>query len=144
MEDSRQRAGWLLTVLPAVTFLLGGLVGALFVGLGDVGGESAHERAGPRSATTDAAAPTGAGSTVVIPAACSQAAEAVSQAVDLLREGAGAVRDFRPKTLIEVLDELEVLDPRLQRLASQCAAVDVSPGAPTATGLTIEPPTPTE
>jgi len=145
-EASNLSSGWALRALPAITFLVGVALGGVFVGVGldgdGLGGDSQST-----GTTTD---PTGSGTTsdtsIVIPAACSQAADTVTEAVDLIRDGAASVRDFQPKQLIEVLDALEVLDPKLQRLAQQCSAVDVIPASPTQTDLSPTPgsPTPTE
>jgi len=142
-DTATSRAGWMLKALPAITFLVGVVIGGVFVGVGLDGDDSpaaskptATADPGGSEATSDTA--------IVIPAACSQAAEAVTEAVSLIREGAASVRDFQPERLVEVLDELEVLDPELQRLAQRCSAVDVSPSSPTSAGPTPESPTPTE
>lgn len=121
--------GLLIRLLPATTFVLGLIIGGLFVGLGSFGqdaqsrpGISGDGVTGPTGQT-----PTTTGTAIVIPEACSGAATAVNEALRLLRTGAGAVRDFQPKILVQVLDDLEVLDPKLRRLADQCSAVDVAP-----------------
>ncbi len=130
MSDSdTTTTGWLLRALPALTFLVGLAVGGGFVWVGVDKDDSASDRS-----TAETTEPTGTDTTpdtaVVVPAACSDAADAVTEAVELIREGASSVRDFQPEELIRVLDDLEALDPRLQALAKQCAAVDVSPVSP--------------
>lgn len=119
---------WLLRALPAATFLFGLVVGGLIVGLGGIGDGSGDSGPG-NSGTPTTPASTG-DTNIVIPAACSKAADAVDEAVQLLRSGAGAVRDFQPDVLVQVLNDLETLDPKLRKLADQCSAVDVTP-APT-------------
>ncbi len=126
---------WLVRVLPAATFVIGIVVGGLIVGLGGIGdGSSSSDPGGSTQPTTSVA--TG-DTNIVIPAACSKAADSVDQAVQLLRSGAGAVRDFQPDVLVKVLDDLETLDPKLRKLAAQCSAVDITPG-PTESSATTE------
>jgi hypothetical protein len=133
----------MLRALPAVTFVVGAVIGGVVVGVGFDGDDSPDSSQSTETTDPDRSGAT-PDTTVVVPAACSQAAEAVTEAVGLIRDGAGSVRDFQPERLVEVLDDLEVLDPELRRLAQQCSAVDVSPGSPTSTDPTPESPTPTE
>lgn len=125
--------GVLLRILPATTFVFGLLIGGLFIGLGSFGQDSQSRPGVGGDGASGAASqtPTTGGTAIVIPEACSGAATAVNQALELLRTGAGAVRDFQPKILVQVLDDLEVLDPKLRKLADQCSAVDVNPATAT-------------
>ncbi|MDQ3094912.1 MAG: hypothetical protein M3Q82_02980 [Actinomycetota bacterium] len=143
MADSETpSAGWMLRALPAVTFLVGVVIGGLFVGVGLDGDDS--DSSDSSQTTPPDGSETTSGTAVVIPAACSQAAQAVTEAVGLIRDGAASVRNFQPEKLIEVLDQLEVLDPELQRLAAACAKVEVNPSSPALTEPTPESATPTE
>ncbi len=121
--------GLLLRLLPATTFVLGLLIGGLFVGLGtfDDGSANGSGQGGDGASGQPTQTAATSGTAVIVPAACSEAATAVNEALGLLRTGAGAVRDFQPKVLVTVLDDLETLDPKLRKLADQCSAVDVTP-----------------
>lgn len=132
-EPSTARTEWLPRALPAATFLVGLLTGGVFVAVAADPGGPASDSPGPGTATQSTSPAAASDTTVVVPAACSRAADAVSEAINLFREGAGSVRDFQPEELIRVLDDLETLDPKLQRLAMQCSQVEVSPESPTAT-----------
>ncbi len=134
-STSTSTVRWLVRVLPAVTFLVGIVVGGLIVGLSGIGDGSGDSNA------SDPAEPTSSIATgdtnVAIPAACSKASDVVAEAVQLLRGGAAAVRDFQPDVLVKVLGDLETLDPELRKLAAQCSAVDITPG-PTEASETTE------
>lgn len=126
MQNQNQNRGWLASTVPALTFLIGVVLGGLVIGLaGDDGGEP---DAGPVATNGSEPTPT-SDVTVVVPDACIEAAATVTEAVDLIRDGVGAVRDFRPQELVDLLDELEDLDARARDLALQCSEVGVS-GAP--------------
>ena len=123
---------WLATALPALTFLLGAGIGGVLVGVGlgsddDSSSSGSAGSSAPPSPTGSAADP---GTAIIVPAACSEAADKVTEAVRLMREGAAAIGNFQPKELTRVLNELEDLDPQLQSLAKECAAVDVTTSSP--------------
>lgn len=147
-NPSAPQHGGLVRVLPALTFVLGVVLGGVFVGVGLVGGGAADDQSGP-TATTGAPTSGNAGSeaspdtAVIVPAACAEAAGAVNKAVALIRKGAASVRDFQPKMLTQVLDDLEVLDPKLRELTRRCSQVEVTPASPESTNLTPSPPSPT-
>ena len=114
---------WAVAV-PAVTFIVGLLLGGVVIGAGMGGGDSPESDAGP---TTPGAGPTPTSDVnVVVPNACLEAAATVNEAMDLIQDGVGAVRDFRPEELVEMLNQLELLDARARDLAQQCSQVDVS------------------
>lgn len=121
-QQPTRRAARLSRLLPAGTFVVGALLGGLVVGVGLDGGDD-H---GSNSPTTPTSAPSPSNLTVQVPAAaCQDAADAVRQAVRLLQQAAESVRDLQPDQLIDVLNELETLEPRIRELSRQCAAVDV-------------------
>lgn len=120
-----------LRFLPALTFLLGAVLGGVVIGVGLGVGDSSGsdpEGAGAAAAPTTTAS---SDTTVVVPAACSEVAATVTRVLELVRQGVGAVRDFQPTVLTDVLDQLETLDPQLRAAAEQCSAVQVNPGEPT-------------
>jgi hypothetical protein len=128
--------------LPAFTFLVGLLLGAVVIGVGIGGDDDAEETSPTPSAsagsTTTADSPGPSDTAVIVPAACSQASQEVTDAVELLREGAQYVQSFQPKRLLEVLNQLETLDADLREQAQECAD-----GVTTIPTDTTEP-TPTE
>ncbi len=128
-----ERAGppaWVARLVPAATFLLGLAVGGLVVGVGlDGDGSPAAESETSAPSPADEES-TPSDLTVVVPAACEQAAESVREAAGLLRRAAESVRDFNPDELVAVLDELETVEPQVQELADRCAAVDINPTSP--------------
>ena len=131
MADSDStRTNWMAIALPALTFLLGAALGGLFVGVGINSGDSPSGDAAASSPPVPTDTSTGSQTDVILPAACSEAADKVTEAVRLLREGAAAIGDFQPQDLTEVLNQLEDLDPQLQDLAKQCSAVELTPSSP--------------
>jgi hypothetical protein len=126
---STSKRPWLLAALPAITFILGAVIGGIIVGVGAGSSDSGSDASETPTSTSSPAAPSPSDTTVVVPAACREAADAVTQAADLLRQGAAAVRDFQPKVLNQVLDDLQALDPELQSLAKECSEVQVTTGS---------------
>ena len=131
MSDTRTKASgtapWVFRVVPAVTFLVGLLLGGLVVGVGlDRGGPDSGE-ADPTSTSPDDNGPTPtSAATVVVPSACREAANQIEIAITVIQDGVGAVRDFQPDELVRVLDELEDLEARARDLAARCSAVQVN------------------
>lgn len=122
---------WGLRLLPALTFLVGLVLGAVVVIAGQLGesvGDVVGEPSPSPSGSADPSA--GVGDTVVtLPAACEGAAENITEATRLIDEAATAVRDFRPDELVDLLTRLEVLDAETRELAAECRRVDVSESA---------------
>lgn len=124
--------------LPVLTFVVGGIVGGVVVALAWGGGSSSQGSGSGGSSTGASPGATGeaSGTSVTVPEACSRASDEVDRAVILIRRGVGAVQDFQPAELNRILDQLEVLDPRLRTLADECSAVQVDP---TATAVPVAP-----
>jgi hypothetical protein len=124
MDDTAEpRLGsWWFAVVPAITLLVGLVLGGLVVGV-TVDGE-------PESRTTSTPTPVDPSPTedvaVVVPQECLEAAETVQEATALIRDGASAIREFRPDELITLLDDLEDLDAVAREQATACEEVDVS------------------
>lgn len=121
-------------LLPALTFVVGLLLGGLVVGVGLDNGSTGSDEPGATPSTDASTDPqpgdtesSPSDTTVRVPAACIEAAAMVEEALDLVRSGIAAVRDVQPDELISVLDELEALEPQARELARQCSAVEVSP-----------------
>lgn len=124
-EPQPQRGGWWFAVIPALTLLVGLVLGGLIVGVTDVGSAPGSK---PTTISTPSPADPSASEdvAVVVPQECLEAAETVQEATELIRDGASAIREFRPDELITLLDELEDLDAVAREQATACEEVDVS------------------
>ncbi len=126
-ESGWQR--WALRLLPALTFVVGLVLGAVVVLASqperDAPAASAEPSAAPPSAPGEGTADT----VVTVPGACEDAAEDLTEATRLLDDVAAAVRDFRPDDLIGLLDQLEDLDAEVRSQTAECSRVDVSESA---------------
>ncbi len=131
--SGRSRPGGWYVALPAVALVVGLVLGGLVVGLsmsGDSGGDD-EDTAGGQSTTS--AQPTAVASdTLVIPAACAQAADSVRDAASLLNDGVAAIRNFQRKKIVDLLNQLEDLSRQAQEQAQTCSASGVTT-APAAT-----------
>ncbi len=131
MTRTRSRITAAAPVIPAATFLVGLLIGALFVGLGQSGNTAAGKGGsqGDQVKPTASASPSGE-LTVTIPGACRAAAENLRTATALLADSAKSVKNFDPNQLVKLLNELESLDSRTRPLIAQCSEVDISSASP--------------
>lgn len=130
-SSSRRRAtsstsSWLL---PALTFLAGCLLGAVIVGAGTFGGgDDGQDGAappptqGPAEDATDAEAAEGE-LVVRVPESCLRAADGASQATGQVDDVVAAVRDLDARRLQEIVDQIQQVQPEVQRLAEQCRSV---------------------
>jgi len=125
MSEQHAASGWLRAV-PAITFVVGLLLGALVVGVGLDGDGTATDGDSTETPTSGADPTPTDDVQVVVPQECLQAAQTVTEATNLIRSGVEAIRDFRPDELADLLDRLEDLDAEAQDQAAQCSQVDVS------------------
>jgi len=116
-------SGWWFAVVPALTLIVGLVLGGLIVGV--AGDDPAADPSPTDAPTTPEASPSG-DVTVAVPQECVAAADTVQQATGLIRDGVAAVRDFRPEELIDLINELEDLEALAREQAAACSAVDVS------------------
>ncbi len=125
-------------LLPALTFLVGLLLGAAVIAASSSDGDD--EQAAPRAAApapTAPPSPTGP-FTVRVPGPCVQAADKAEQAYGLLEQGVAAARDLDARRLQELVDTVQRERPRVEALVRQCreqsAAALVQPApAPSST-----------
>jgi len=115
---------WWSRLVPAATFVVGLLLGGLLIGLGADGGGSTDE-AEEATPTESTATPGDSPTAVLVPASCAEAGQEAELAVQLMRDGAAAVRDVQPEKLADVLDDLEDTQARLEELSAACSWVDV-------------------
>ena len=130
-------------ILPALTFLVGLLLGGVVVGVTGLGGDAgADDSAAEESPTEDpggSAGPEPSGdATVTVPAECIETAELSQQAIALTREAAQAIGDLDARRLQEIVDDLQALEPEVNDLATRCrdAAEGTFGGSDEATSTT--------
>ena len=107
-------------LLPALTFLVGLLLGAAVIAALSSDGDD--ERAAPRA---PAPAPTAqpspsAALTVRVPEPCVRAADKAEQAYALLEQGVAAARDLDARGLQELVDTVQRERPQVEALVRQC------------------------
>lgn len=118
---------WWYVVVPAATFVIGLVIGALVTGVGSSSDDEASpaetESAGPTPADSPTTA--SADTTVVVPRECIEAAETAEEATQLILDNLSAVRNFEGERIIELLDRLEELSQQTQDLGQSCSEIDV-------------------
>jgi hypothetical protein len=118
-------------LIPAITFLVGLLLGGVVIGALRPGTPDAA--AGPTpsaSATPTASNPTATGSpataTVVVPAECLELAKDSQSLVDLTQQAAAAARDLDAGRLSDVVRQIDTAQSTLRLHADACRAVSAS------------------
>lgn len=142
-DGRRPRGSGLFWLVPALTFLVGLLVGGVVIGLTGIGddlttggAEQGDAGTAQQPAPTDSPGAPGSGDrTVTVPGECIEAAERSEEALALTREAAQALGDLDPRRVQEIVDRLQDLDPEIRSLAAECrdAGIDdaVDGGTPT-------------
>lgn len=115
-------------LIPALTFIVGLLLGGVLVWVGaDVVGDDQDE-----PAVTATAQPTesGAGAdpgqaeptdvTMTVPGECIEAAEQAQEVLTLARQAADAIGELDAQRLRTLVDEMEQLEPAIRTSAGQC------------------------
>ena len=117
---------WGYAVVPAVTFVLGLLIGVLVTGAGSNGGDepSATETVSVSPSPTESA-----DTEVRVPRECVQAAETAEEATQLILDNLSAIQDFQGQKIIDMLDRLEELSGETRELSKSCSDVEVTPAA---------------
>jgi hypothetical protein len=123
-ESVRRSTSWWPVLAPAGMLLVGLLIGGVVVGV--AGGDTPS--AGPQPTHSPSVgevteSPVSGATTVVVPNECLAAVDTVTDATEVIREGAGAIRDFQPKQLRSLLRKLEDLDQRARQQTQACRAV---------------------
>ena len=124
------RSGWFVA-LPALTLLLGLVLGALIAGVAVDGPLTGEDPSSDPTSTEspspepDETSPTG-DIEVVVPQECLEAADTVEEATKVLRDGVGAIEDFEREPLLDVLNRLEDLEAEAREQADRCSDVDVN------------------
>lgn len=118
-------------LLPALTFLVGCLLGGVVVAAGAFDGDDDEPlRAAPGASQQpgdgeDGPQPTPTSGDVVVrvPESCLQAADMATSAIGQIDRVVEAVRDLDARRLQEIVDQVQKLEPEVRRLADQCRSV---------------------
>ena len=128
-----RHSGW-SWLLPAGTFLAGCALGAVLVGVGDVGGEdapasSASSTAGDDGApgqddgaATDEPVAEDTGLYVRVPDSCLQTADDATTLVEHVDRVVAAVADLEPERLRQTIDDVQQIRDGVADVADQCRA----------------------
>lgn len=143
--ESLGRARWFV---PAITFVVGLLLGGLLIGAlrsGDSGTAPPDASASSTASTTGAgstAAPTTA--TVVVPAECLKVSTDAAALNDLAKRAVTAARDLNASELSSVVREIDTAQTALRQHADACRDVQAAiTGGTTPSVTTLETPSPT-
>lgn len=117
-------------LLPALTFVIGLLIGGIVVGLTGFGVDSAVGEQEPGDAAAgepeepEAPATPEPGSspdrTITVPGECLQVAERSQEALTLTQEAAQALGELDARRLQGIVDRLQDLEPQVRELAAAC------------------------
>jgi hypothetical protein len=144
------------SLLPAGTFLAGCALGAVVMGVGEVGSDDEPTTSavtetvgGGSDATGDDEATEGTGTdgedsdlTVRVPEACVQAATDASALVDSVDRVVAAVADLDLRRLRETVDEVQQVRDGVQEVAEQCREIAAGRGRDAAGADDAAPETP--
>lgn len=126
-RSSTRLTSWWPVVAPAAALVAGLLIGGVVVGVarGGDAGSAVRERSPSQSTPGATTSPSRGPTTVVVPSQCLEAADTVDRLTSLTREAVGAIRDFEPQQLRQMLDRLETLDADARKQAAACRDVKV-------------------
>lgn len=124
----RARSSVSTWLLPVLAFLLGCLLGGLVVGAGtsdDGGSVAGPTPTTPAGADDNGADPSPSADDLVVrvPESCLQAADGATQATAQVDDVVAAVRDLDARRLQEIVDQIQQVQPDVQRFAEQCRSV---------------------
>lgn len=123
-RGQRRSSAWYVLV-PAVALVLGLVLGGLLVWVGKDPGVAPTDPA-TTSQTPEPVEPSQAGTAVVVPDACLEAADSAREAVDAIQKGVGSVRNFNGDEIIDLLDRLEDIDARVRDQVATCRETEVT------------------
>lgn len=129
----------LLAILPAITFVLGVVLGGVVVGA-EGGSDEPDTDETPSPTPTQSTTPSPGDTAVVVPQECLAVADTVDQLTQAVRDNLDAIREFRSQDIVEMLDRLEDLDQQAREQADACRDVQVDTVSPSpSTAATTEP-----
>lgn len=114
-------------LVPAITFLLGLVLGGVLIGVANLGPDGADGtgEAAPAPATSSAT-PTD-DVTVTVPRPCVDVAERSEEVLDLVQRAAAAVGDLNARELGTIVDEMQALEPEVRENAAACQELATAP-----------------
>jgi hypothetical protein len=132
-------------LIPALTFLVGLVLGGVVVGAmrGGNAGSTAEVAPSTSAVPTPSASGTAlpATATVVVPAECLQVAQDSQALVDLTSQAASAARDLDAGKLSDVVRQIDEAQTTLRTHAQACRAVDASLSSGATPSTTLAPTT---
>lgn len=119
------RRGRLTWLIPALTFLVGLLLGALVVGASGLGDDDDVTAAPVPTATDPGTSPTTGtqdrpDTTVTVPGACLDAAEGTQGLLTLVQEAATAAQELDAAELSSIVRQLQESQATLESLSNDC------------------------
>lgn len=122
IEPAAPRSNRWFFLLPALTFLIGLLLGGVLVavtGMGDNGSDDDRAQATDAPTTPDPQA-SASDLTVTIPGSCVDAAELSEDVLDLADRAAAALRDLDAGELPSLIADMEALSAQVREAADRC------------------------
>lgn len=115
-------------LLPAVTFLLGLVLGGVLIGVSNLGadGDANDQNQAAPTPTTSSATPSD-DLTVTVPRPCLDVAERSEDVLDLVRRAAAAVGELDARELRAIVDEMQALEPEVRENAAACQELATAP-----------------
>ncbi len=132
------RGGGMSWLIPALTFLVGLLLGAVVMGVS--GNGDAIDVAASPTTTGSVVSPTASpsvrpDSTVTIPGSCLEVADSAKELGELVGDAAGAAQEFDASGLSTIVRELQESQTGLEEKADECrSAAGSMEVSPTTTG----------
>jgi hypothetical protein len=126
-----------VVLVPALALVVGVVLGGVVVGVAPGGVDPQDPSVGEDTGQPTETTSDGPATALIVPDSCLEAAETVQQATGVIRDGLGAIREFRADEIIDLLDQLENLDTQAREQAGTCTGTTVT-DAP----LEVESPSP--
>lgn len=115
-------------LVPAITFLLGLVLGGVLIGVADLGADGSDGTQEAAPAPTTASATPSDDVTVTVPRACLDVAERTEEVLDLVQRAAAAIGDLDARELGTIVDEMQTLEPEVRENAAACQELATSSG----------------
>lgn len=122
-EQTSGRGGSRFWVVPALTFLIGVVLGGAVIWATQTGGGGGAEAGGASSTTTSTSTSTTTGSpdtTITVPGECLQVADDSQKLLGLVNDAVGAVRDLDASKLSDVVQQMRDAQEALRASTSAC------------------------
>ena len=128
--SSTTKAGGAPWLIPALTFLVGVLLGGVIIWVSTSGSGSGLNTAIPTATETvipsDGTSSSGTDATLSVPAQCLQVADDSKAVVDLVNESVAAARDLDASKLSDLVRQIQAAQQTLQADATSCRLAKAS------------------